>query len=269
MNFNLRTLTAPVQFDAADKQIQRRCDDNCSEKIDFLKKNSTTHYMNQNLQRTQRSDTFIMNRNFMYSTSLKHRWTSVLTMLLCFVLQLNANNNPFEGNLSPIKPEFAKNRIITTHKGFVIKEEGKMKAFRPLAGVDLGILKSSSNASAAIGDLVTFTLKVYNEGTAAAANVMVKDTVPAGTNYVSSLPSGAYNPATGMWTVGAVAVGDTLTFTYTVQIVSDGVAISEAEIFSMTGTDMDSTPNNANPSEDDWASTCTSIPMYFCNKNQI
>ncbi len=237
--------------------------------IDFLHKNSTTLYMNQNLHRTSLRDNLIMNRNFMYLTSFRHRWTSLLAVLLCFVLPLNANNNPFDGNNIPLKPGLSKNRVITTHKGFTIKEQRNAKAFRPLAGVDLGISKSASHTSAAIGDVVTFTLKVYNEGTADATNVMVKDSVPAGTTYMSSTPAAAYSAATRLWNVGTVAVGDTLTFTYTVQIVSDGVTISEAEVFSMTETDMDSTPNDGNPSEDDWASACISIPMYFCNTNQI
>lgn len=195
------------------------------------------------------------------SPNFKFSWamTTVLMMFLSFNIVA----------FNPIKDANPKSRVIKTHKGIFSHSKATNSKSSFLTGTDVGISKSSDKTTAAIGDQVTFTLKVYNEGTTDATNVVVNDPIPSGTSYLSSSPNGAYNIGAGTWSVGTVPSGDTLTFSYTVQIDSDGVAISEAEVASMTETDDDSTPNNGNPSEDDWSSACVSIPMYFCNSSQI
>ena len=40
-----------------------------------------------------------------------------------------------------------------------------------------------------------------------ATSVQVSDLLPAGVTFVSATPSQAYDPATGLWTVGTVNVG--------------------------------------------------------------
>ena len=137
------------------------------------------------------------------------------------------------------------------------------------SGVDVGILKSTDKATAAVGDIVTFTLQVYNTGVNDAHNVVVKDLVPFGTNFVSATPSSLFNSVTGFWTCGTIPAGDTLAFLLRVQITNSTAVTSQAEVFSMTEADDDSFPNNGLLNEDDWASTITHIPLFFCNKEEI
>ena len=81
----------------------------------------------------------------------------------------------------------------------------------PVAVVDLFQWKTVSNATPNVGSNVTFTLTVGNAGPSDATGVVSTDLLPAGYTYVSDTSGGAYNPATGVWTIGALAGGFTTT----------------------------------------------------------
>ena len=71
-----------------------------------------------------------------------------------------------------------------------------------------------------LGSDVTFTVTVTNAGPSAASGVALTDVLPAGLALVSATPAqGTYTPTTGVWTIGALAVGaqTTLTLRATVQ----------------------------------------------------
>ena len=85
----------------------------------------------------------------------------------------------------------------------------------PLA--DLVVTKAVSNATPSVGDTVTFTVTVSNQGPNAATGVTLQDSLPAGLTFVSATPSqGTYNGATGVWTVGTVATTAPSTLTWIV-----------------------------------------------------
>ncbi|MEV8213469.1 DUF11 domain-containing protein, partial [Leifsonia sp. NPDC077715] len=65
--------------------------------------------------------------------------------------------------------------------------------------------KSVDNSTPALGDDVTFTIGVTNTGPSNTTGVVLTDPIPAGYTYVSDDSAGAYNPATGLWSVGALA----------------------------------------------------------------
>ena len=70
-------------------------------------------------------------------------------------------------------------------------------------GVDLDLEKSVDEDSAAVGDVVTYTITVSNAGPADATGVVVKDALPKGLEHVSSKADrGSYNEHSGRWTVG-------------------------------------------------------------------
>jgi uncharacterized repeat protein (TIGR01451 family) len=58
------------------------------------------------------------------------------------------------------------------------------------------------------GDTVIYTLQATNKGPDAATNVAVKDQLPAGLTYVSDDSAGKYDAASGAWTVGDMANGE-------------------------------------------------------------
>jgi uncharacterized repeat protein (TIGR01451 family) len=74
------------------------------------------------------------------------------------------------------------------------------------ASADLSITKSMNPPSPTIGQNVTFTLTVTNNGPDAATGVVVSDFLPGGLTYVSDDGGGAYDPGLGLWTVGNLAV---------------------------------------------------------------
>ena len=74
---------------------------------------------------------------------------------------------------------------------------------------DLRIGKRVDNPAPSLGDTVEFLIGIGNLGPDGATGVTLQDRLPAGRQLVSATPSqGTYDPATGVWTVGAVAVGD-------------------------------------------------------------
>ena len=59
-----------------------------------------------------------------------------------------------------------------------------------------------------VGDTVTYTVIVTNNGPDSATNVALTDWLPAGVTYVSDTATqGSYNDGTGVWTVGTIANG--------------------------------------------------------------
>jgi uncharacterized repeat protein (TIGR01451 family) len=84
---------------------------------------------------------------------------------------------------------------------------------------DLELTKTVDKATAVSGNTLTYTLTLKNIGTANATGVVVKDSLPAGLTFSSATASqGSYSDTTGLWTVGTVAVGATLTLTITATI---------------------------------------------------
>jgi uncharacterized repeat protein (TIGR01451 family) len=82
---------------------------------------------------------------------------------------------------------------------------------------DLEITKVADKATVVSGNTITYTITLKNVGTADATGVKVKDAIPAGLTLSLATPSqGTY--ASGIWDVGTVAVGATLTLTITVTV---------------------------------------------------
>src|SRR4029453_1712857 len=86
---------------------------------------------------------------------------------------------------------------------------------------DLAVIKTVSNATPNVGDTVTFTVIVTNNGPDSATNVTVNDLLPAGLTFVSATPSqGTYNPLTGLWTMGTITTAAPQTLQIQAQVVS-------------------------------------------------
>jgi len=88
-------------------------------------------------------------------------------------------------------------------------------------GVDLAITKTTSDSSPNIGDTLTFTLVVKNDGPDTATNIHVVDPVTAGFSYIASSMSGGdiqndSSPTnTGLvWTINTLPPGATETLTF-------------------------------------------------------
>ncbi|HEY7327755.1 MAG TPA: isopeptide-forming domain-containing fimbrial protein [Gemmataceae bacterium] len=88
----------------------------------------------------------------------------------------------------------------------------------PLA--DLVVVKTVDDARPQLNQQITFTLVASNNGPGDASGVTVTDPLPPGLAFVSDIaaPPTTYDPATGVWTIGQLAVGARTTLTITAQV---------------------------------------------------
>lgn len=86
-------------------------------------------------------------------------------------------------------------------------------AERPVTvqAADLQVIKSVDDPAPVQGAQAVFTIQVANQGPDAATNVAVADTLPPGLVFQgSTADQGSYDPATGLWSVGSLGVGQTV-----------------------------------------------------------
>ena len=114
----------------------------------------------------------------------------------------------------------------------------------PTAGVDIeatevytvtmSLTKTVNNATPLVGDQVTYTLTVTNQGPDLAEDVRVSDLLPTGVTWVSDDSGGDYVSGTGVWTVGELAASGTRQLNITVQVGQAGIITNTATAFSST-----------------------------------
>ncbi|WP_348799710.1 PKD domain-containing protein [Flavobacterium adhaerens] len=122
---------------------------------------------------------------------------------------------------------------------------------------DLSLTKAiiGGNASPLVGASISFQVIATNNGPQNATGVQVTDLLPTGYTYVGSAPStGTYNATTGVWNIGALASGVSTTLTVNATVNATGVYTNIAEVTASSLPDLDSTPNNGDTTEDDYAS---------------
>src|SRR5262249_55236855 len=96
---------------------------------------------------------------------------------------------------------------------------------------DLALGKQVSNATPAVGDTITFTITLTNNGPATATGVAVTDLLPAGLTFVSATPSqGTYNSMTGAWTVGTVTTAVPQTLLISAQVTGSTAMTNTATV---------------------------------------
>ncbi|WP_342555768.1 hypothetical protein [Paenibacillus sp. FSL R7-0652] len=95
----------------------------------------------------------------------------------------------------------------------------------PVSAPDVAVVKSTTSTAASVGDIVTYSIAVSNNGIANVSNVIFTDALPASTVLA---PSGVFvdgvlrpnaNPSTGI-TLGSIAPGATVTVVFSVRVTS-------------------------------------------------
>ena len=108
---------------------------------------------------------------------------------------------------------------------------------------DLALTKTTSDPTPNVGDIVTYTVTLSNNGPDSATKAQVTDLLPAGVSFVTATPSqGAYDPATGLWTAGVIVVGAPQTLMIEAMVVSPSQSTNTATITHADQFD----PNTAN-----------------------
>ncbi|MFL5328736.1 MAG: SdrD B-like domain-containing protein [Gemmataceae bacterium] len=111
------------------------------------------------------------------------------------------------------------------------------------AGLHLEMAVSDSRPN--VGDTITFTVQLTNNGPTNANGVAVSDPLPAGLTFVSASGTGSYNSGTGNWTVGSMLVGDVATLTITAVVASPNSSLNVATITASSVVDSDLGDNTA------------------------
>ncbi|MGB4848455.1 MAG: DUF11 domain-containing protein, partial [Saprospiraceae bacterium] len=118
---------------------------------------------------------------------------------------------------------------------------------------DLSLTKTVSTYNS-ITNQVVFTITVLNSGPNGATSVKVTDQLPTGYTYVSNTPSqGSYNNVTGLWTIGSMANGAsvTLMITATVKTGMGLVYANAAQVTDSDQIDPDSSPDTGPTVDED------------------
>ena len=79
---------------------------------------------------------------------------------------------------------------------------------------DIHITKTVDKNRPNVGDIVTFTVTVINDGPDNATNIQIQDLMPTGFNNITITPStGTYNNNNGIWTIPQLNNGENATLT--------------------------------------------------------
>ena len=111
--------------------------------------------------------------------------------------------------------------------------------------------KALTRSSPHVGELLTFNVIVANQGPSPATGVAVTEVLSAGLAFESAAPSqGAYDSATGLWTVGALANGGSAGLTITARVTQAGTVTNTASVTASDQPDPDPTDNTASVTAD-------------------
>jgi uncharacterized repeat protein (TIGR01451 family) len=101
---------------------------------------------------------------------------------------------------------------------------------------DMAVVKAVNDPTPYVGDTITYTITLSDNGPDTATNVVVTERLPAGESFVSARPSqGTYDPSTGLWSAGTVRVGSPETLVILARVVSPG---SQADTATITHADQ-------------------------------
>ncbi len=117
---------------------------------------------------------------------------------------------------------------------------------------DIELTKSVDNEAPAVGESVTWNIEVSNTGPDDATGVTVADVLPAQVTFDSADATvGSFDDASGVWDIGDLASGQSVTLELTTVVDEAGSIVNHAQVATADQFDPDSTPGNDAASEDD------------------
>ncbi|WP_341228078.1 DUF11 domain-containing protein, partial [uncultured Arcticibacterium sp.] len=139
---------------------------------------------------------------------------------------------------------------------------------------DLSIDISVDNSSPNVGDIVTFTVQVSNDGPDAATNVKFESYLPVGYSNISNVSGfGVYQNDTISWSIDTLKSGrdSTISFTAIVRIPTSSPKeyLAIAEVTASDQFDPDSEPGNGVITEDDYDSACLNPILRICKEKTV
>lgn len=132
------------------------------------------------------------------------------------------------------------NRLGSTPEPLTSTSDEAVTEVRPAA--DLDVTKAADATTVTVGQTVTYRVSVHNAGPSPATGVTVTDRLPAGLAFLSADASrGTYDPDTGRWTVGELAVGARATLTLRAKATRTGLITNTA---TATAVEKDPDPSD-------------------------
>jgi len=168
-------------------------------------------------------------------------------------LRISVTVNP-TGNYTNVAEITASNNNdpdSTPNNNDVSEDDQDSAITTPIPLADLSLVKTVDNQFPDVSDNVTFTLTLTNDGPSDATGIVVTDVLENGYNYISDNSGGTYNNVSGLWSVGNLASGTSISLDITVSINTTGSYNNIAEITVVNELDPDSTPGNNDLNEDD------------------
>ncbi|MEK3701220.1 hypothetical protein NYE33_29935 [Paenibacillus sp. FSL R10-2199] len=113
----------------------------------------------------------------------------------------------------------------------------------PVSNPNLAVVKSTTTTATNVGDTITYSVSLTNNGIATVNNVVFTDALPAGTAFVpgsvvvDGVPRPAASPSTGV-TIGSVAPGASVTVVFSVTVTSlpvSGVLNNQSSVSFTSG----------------------------------
>ncbi len=125
------------------------------------------------------------------------------------------------------------------------------------SGADVSVEKTVDNQTPNSGDSVIYTITVTNNGPEDAQNVSVSDLLPSGASYVSDDGSGDYNSGTGVWSIGSLGNGSSVSLHITATVTAE--EDSEVTNTATVSSGGETGPNDPN-SDNNSSSATFSVP---------
>ena len=119
---------------------------------------------------------------------------------------------------------------------------GSVRFLPPGLAPGLTIVKSAA-ATVPSGTQLTYTITYGNSGTAAATGVVVAETIPVGTSFVSATSGGTHAAGVVTWNIGTVNAGvNGQTVQFTVLVTASEGAVITNDTFSIAGDGIPAIP---------------------------
>ncbi|MBA4853080.1 SdrD B-like domain-containing protein [Emticicia sp. BO119] len=175
--------------------------------------------------------------------------------------------NAYREEDPPSNPSFFKGTATT----FLLVLFSVLGTFaNKFATVDLSLRSEINHSAPALGNSITYTIWLKNEGATTANSIVVKNSFPISGVTLTSNSGGSdftHNIGTGegLWNIATLAAGDSVSLSLVGTVIERGVYFNIAEINSIGGgdTDSDSTPGNNSLAEDDITTVCFSVPLLI------
>ncbi len=127
----------------------------------------------------------------------------------------------FDGTNAPLNDPF-------DYSNPTFSPTGPLNCHVPPFESNLSIVKTSDPETVVVGDEITYTLRVTNNGPSVATGVTVVDTLPASVNFVSASPGCTHDSGEVTCDVGELAVDGFVEITITVETTEPGVISNSA-----------------------------------------